>query len=495
MVRKFSGFAFLLCVLGAMWVLMTRGYRDESPTEDEWAHTLRGISFWQQKDTRLHYAHPPLGNAITGLAVGRDPNNPRLDKMEHWKDANVGLTALEYIKKDYPRAREQLFSTRRVAMGFGIALAAYIFFFCLSTFGFSTAAVALVLVAFNPTIIAQTRYVTTDGPMACMATIAVGELARYITGKSGKLGLLLMPLALSAAVLTKHSGLLLIPLFFVVVFVAVFKGVGRFAGIPRAARFRRAALHALLTGAILLVSVNALYKFNRTFLPIKEVLAATEPQYQVSQGYKQQLLEKNTPLGYLPQALPIPVPYTYVFGVACVRALNKGGFPSFFWGTPRSSGHVAYFPTVLTLKSPPSLLFLLLLGVVLARTRLPVKWGPTGEKFNSPQKSFSASAACFSSSSSPPNSTWEFATACSSCPSPPFWQVERLPLAGNTTLKTPLPKSPCWPPPAPPSSAPSPPHHSTSAISTSSPDPLKTPTTSAFTVKTGAKTEPLLPSS
>lgn len=368
--RRLSVHAFAALVIGGMLFLATRGYRDDSPTEDEWAHTIRGISYWQQNDTRLHYAHPPLGNAITGLAAGLDPANPRVTETKRWKDANVGLIALEYIQKDYPRAREQLFRTRLVVMGLGAVLAAYVFYFCLSFFGFPTAAAALFLVAFNPTVIAQARYVTTDLPMACMTAIAVGEFIRYLTGRGGRASVVLMPIAASAALLTKHSGALLLPMFLVIGLVAAVRGAGRFAGRPLRSRLGRLGVHSLIAGVIVLFSMNAAFKFDRTFMSVEEILAAPEPQYQVSSGYKNQLLEKLTPLPRLPQKLRLPVPYTYIFGVACVSALNKGGFPSYFMGKPMQKGHIAYFPMLLAIKNPPGLLALLLVGVFLLRGRL-----------------------------------------------------------------------------------------------------------------------------
>ena len=38
--------------LFVMLALLLRGYRDDSPTEDEFTHMVRGIALWQQKDTR-----------------------------------------------------------------------------------------------------------------------------------------------------------------------------------------------------------------------------------------------------------------------------------------------------------------------------------------------------------------------------------------------------------------------------------------------------------
>ena len=167
-----------------MFALTLLGHRDDSPTEDEWAHVTRGIAYWQQSDTRLHYSHPPLANAISGLPLAGDPQNPNLAATAAWKQADVGRVALEYLKDDYPAARARLMRARIAAMlGFGVLLAAYVYFFCWTMFGPTTAVAATVLIAFNPTVIAQARYVTTDLAVACAATIAVGELTSSIAAE------------------------------------------------------------------------------------------------------------------------------------------------------------------------------------------------------------------------------------------------------------------------------------------------------------------------
>lgn len=136
--RWFHAFAAL--VLCGMFALSLLGHRDDSPTEDEWAHTTRGIAYWQQSDTRLHYSHPPLANAISGLPLAGDPSNPDLAATAAWKQADVGRVALEYLKDDYAAARARLMRARVAAMlGFGVLLAAYTYFFCWTMFGPTTA--------------------------------------------------------------------------------------------------------------------------------------------------------------------------------------------------------------------------------------------------------------------------------------------------------------------------------------------------------------------
>ncbi|AUX37297.1 MULTISPECIES: phospholipid carrier-dependent glycosyltransferase [Sorangium] len=362
---RLAPFAILIAMLG----LLQWGYRDDSPTEDEWAHTTRGIAWWQTSDMRLNYAHPPLGNAIAAIPIALMPGNAHVTSSRHWKDANIGRVALDYIEQDYARAREQLFRARRMIMLMAAALAAYVWFWSRWFWGERAALVALVLVALNPTIIAQGRYVTTDLPAGLATMLAVGEFARYASGRAGRWSLVTMTLAIGAAAVTKYSGLLLVPILGAIgVFLAA-TGRGRFEGKPAARRFGELGLHVLVAGVGLLLVINAVYKFDDTGMSVRDILAAPEPQYPVSARYKQQLMEKHSLVRFLPAGLRIPLPYTYLFGTAAVTALNAGGFTSYFLGEVVRIGHWAYFPVMLLIKNPPATLLLLLAGAALALRR------------------------------------------------------------------------------------------------------------------------------
>jgi hypothetical protein len=364
--------AFAAVVVATMFVLMVVRYRDDSPAEDEWAHMTRGISYWQQADMRLFYSHPPLGNAVTGLVLAASGGNPDLAQTDAWARANVGGVAFEYLQADYAGERQRLFRIRIAAMALGALLALYVYWFCFGFFGPVTAVAALVLVAFNPTVIAQSRYLSTDVAAALATTVAVGELVRYLSGRGGRYTAYTLALALSAAVLTKHSGLLLLPIFFLIgaLFAALRRG--RFADQPRKASLLTFARHAGITALVLLLASNVVYKFDRTFLTVDQILAVPEPKHWVYNPYKQRLMEEVSLLRHLPGGLPIPIPAMHIQGVAGVRAMDKNGFPdTYFWGEPNRHGHYLYFPTVLVLKNPPALLLLLLLALAIAgRKRL-----------------------------------------------------------------------------------------------------------------------------
>lgn len=358
---------FLMIVLVALISLLAHHIKQDSPAEDEWAHLVRGISYFQNRDMRVHVQHPPLANALAGLPSAFD-QNPPTSEMPTWK--NGYSPGLEYIKVDYPRAREQLLRARYAVMLFLIGLVVYLYYFCLSFFGWPTAAAVLLLVAFNPTLIGQARYVGTDMPATAMTAVAVGELVRYLTRRN-RWSIATMGLSISAAVLSKHSGVLLIPMFVAIAGMVAYMGRGRFHGLGATARRLGACfLHFCIAGMIVIFSINAVYKFDRTGLTVREILDAPEPKHWVTDRFKNRMLEERTPLRYLPNELRIPLPYPYLVGLVAVQEQNRGGYPTYFMGEASRDGHWAYFPVLLSVKNPPGLLLLLAIGAMIwSRTR------------------------------------------------------------------------------------------------------------------------------
>ena len=362
LIRGDYRFPFLIIVLGASFSLATLRLAHDSPTEDEWAHLVRGIGYWQGRDMRVHVQHPPLANAFDAIPSLFARNQPTIADLPTWK--NGYPPAGEYIRADYGAARRLLVKCRSMAVLFLLGLSAYAFFFCATFFGWPTAACALLLIAFNPTLLGQARYVATDLPAATMWMIAVGETIRYAKTRS-KWALLTMPLGIAGAVLVKHNGLLTIPIIVLVTLLTAALGVGRFVAVSLARRLTTWFGHFVLAGLIVVFAINAVYKFDRTFLPVHDFLQVPEQKHWTTSRYRGSFLERRTFLPSLPAGLRIPLPHAYLFGVFTIQEHNRRGYPTYFMGKSSTTGALGYFPVLLLVKNPLSLIVLLGLGLAL----------------------------------------------------------------------------------------------------------------------------------
>ena len=352
-------------ILISMIPLLEAGVEENTPTSDEWAHFIRGVSYWTTGDTKLSFAHPPLANAIAGIPFIWEDDVPDLRAFEHWEQGDVVGMYDEYTQPDYTRARAQLVRARRVMWVFPMLLVIYVYWFCLSQFGWNSAAAASLLLAFNPNVLAHGSLVATDLPAAFGYMLAIGEFARYLRGPPSVWRLVTMSVAVGIAILLKHSGILVVPGLALIGLFAAVRGSGLFKNLDRRQRARRYFSNAAVTAVLALFVVNAGFRFNDTGMRVDDLLAKPEPQYWISQPYKQQMLERLTPLKHLPGALRVPLPYTEVFGIACIRGQNKRGWGrSYFWGQKRShNGHPLYFWVLLFIKTPLPVFILLGAGL------------------------------------------------------------------------------------------------------------------------------------
>ncbi len=351
-------------VLAAVLLVLFAGVlgesqRHASPTSDEPFHLVRGLSYWWTGSARLSYAHPPLANALGALPAVLLDEPVAIQRLSSWHEGDVMALTRAYFEHDYEAARRQLVLGRWVIIAMAVMLGFYLYSLVLRWGrGGDEALGVLLLYCTSPLVLAHGRLFTTDMPLALAATVTMGELLAYL--RQGGLGrLLLLAVCLGVALCTKHSALYLVPAVGVTALVWAWRGLGFWGALPRAARVRAMVMHAVLASAVLLTVINVAYRFEMSGLRIDAVLAAPEPQNSLTRPYQGELLEKLTPLGSMPGWLPLPLPYTHIFGMASIAAHARAGHDSYFAGERSKTGHWGYFPTLLFAKSSP-LLWLLL---------------------------------------------------------------------------------------------------------------------------------------
>ncbi len=351
-------------LLGLFAALLISSAYTSSPTADEPLHLVRGLSYWWTGDSRLSYAHPPLVNALETLPVALTAEPYDFRAEPSWIRGEVEKVNKAYLAADYGRARAQIIASRWIAILFALLLAVYVYSFCQAFFGWPTAVTALAAICLNPTIIAHGHLITTDIPAALAMTVALGEGLRYLT-RPGIKPLLGLAAGVALACCTKYNVVLLVPLLFGAGIVWAHRGMGRFAGISRPRRYARLAAALVLVTVVSMIAVGATHRFERFGWTVAEILAHPEPVNGLTKPYAGQLLEETTILSLLPDDLPIPVPYTYLLGVASVGVQThiKGHGPgAFFAGRTYYAFNPIYFPVLLLIKTPLPLVVLVMLG-------------------------------------------------------------------------------------------------------------------------------------
>ena len=353
-------------LLLAMGALLVHAAVTQSPTIDEPNHLTRGMSYLSTGDSRMSYAHPPLANALQAIPgwLISDPIDFR--KMGEDRAWIVESMARVYFRGDYEQARAALIAGRMVTVAITLLLGLYLYSFALR-FGRLRAVLTLALFALHPLFFAHGSLVTTDMPVTAAMTVAVCEFVRWVqTG--ARLRFATFALATGVALSTKFSALGLIPSRGVPGLILAVGNKGPWAGRPLPRRLLVLGRDLLAVTAIAILVVNASYSFQRTGWTVERTLAAPEPKNWITAKHKGQLLEELSVLPSLPEWLPLPVPYTWTYGLYSIVAHNERGHVGWFLGAMEPSK--LYFPLLSTIKTPAAILLLLLIGAGLGLWRM-----------------------------------------------------------------------------------------------------------------------------
>jgi dolichyl-phosphate-mannose--protein O-mannosyl transferase len=192
--------------------------RRQSSSFDEGIHTFAGYSYWARGDFGLNPEHPPLVKLLAALPLLRDHvPYPNLPPIFFKFSCAVGASQFLYANHN---ADSMLFRARMAVATLTVAAALVVFAAAYEMFGATVGLLALVLFVFEPNLIAHGSFVTTDMGASLFLFAAVYAFYRYIK-KPSVPRLLLTGLLAGLALAAKHSGILWVPIFFLLAVVEI----------------------------------------------------------------------------------------------------------------------------------------------------------------------------------------------------------------------------------------------------------------------------------
>jgi 4-amino-4-deoxy-L-arabinose transferase-like glycosyltransferase len=330
--------------------------RQSSQTFDEAAHLYAGYSYLKSGDFGINPEHPPLVKIVAALPILplRLPVQPVLPIYFR---AASGIGGNQFL---YSRdADALLFRARVITTLFTLLLALLVFLAGYEMFGAGAGLFALALFVFEPNMLANGALVTTDMGAACFVFATVYAFYRYWR-KPSVLRLGLCCLAAGLALAAKHSTVLLLPIFLVLVATEIARPRGSEPEKPET--LSRQALRLLGFMAIVaVISVTILwsfYGFRYAARPGGQQITPPTAAYLKSLKYP---VEASI-IGFLEHRQWLPEAYLY--GVTDIVVQSREGRPAFVLGRLYPGGRWFYFPVVFVIKS--TLAFLILLVLVIA---------------------------------------------------------------------------------------------------------------------------------
>ena len=177
--EKINYLAF--AILAAMFMLMYFSALDDSAIMDELAHIPAGYSYLTQKDYRLNPEHPPLIKDLAALPLLLQKVNFPLGTKAWQEDINGQWTqGAVFLYEAGNDADKILFWMRLPMMLLAFFFGWLIFRWTKKNFGPSVAVLSLAFYAFSPTILAHSRFVTTDLAAAFAFFIGIVSFLKFL---------------------------------------------------------------------------------------------------------------------------------------------------------------------------------------------------------------------------------------------------------------------------------------------------------------------------
>lgn len=336
-----------LIALGSVW-------RD-APIVDEIPHIGAGYSYIAGHTAKFNPEHPPLVKDVAGLALlplGIDPAIMRATYTGEWpSDVNGQWNfgrSLIYHSGTNPI---KIVRAAKIPMLVFFILSGWLIYaWAKKTFSPRAVLLAVFLFAFSPTVIAHSRFVTTDIAALFGVLFATYFFLRYLERQTNN-SFWLAAIAFGVALLTKFSTFLLAP-YFILLAIAWAWADHRHFVVPSARLIAKTVL-VMATGFI--VVVGPVYQLHVLKYPPEQQKADA---IAVVGQYKVPIL---TDLVIWASDKPVLRPYAqYGLGLAMVFQRAEGGNRTYFLGEFSNSSFRSYFPVVYVLKEPIPLLILLL---------------------------------------------------------------------------------------------------------------------------------------
>ncbi|MBX4190343.1 glycosyltransferase family 39 protein [Candidatus Parcubacteria bacterium] len=335
-------YILLSTIIGVAATLCLTSVWNDSPIVDEIPHIGAGYSYVVSGDYRFNPEHPPLAKDLAGLALlPLDLNQAALSMplQGNWPSDvhgqwNLGRTLIYLTGND---AIKVVHAAKMPMLLFFIISALIVFTWSRKLYGNWQAILATFLFCLSPTIIAHSRFVTTDIAALFGVLLSSYFFIKYIE-KPSRSHMWLSAITFGIALLTKFSTFLLVPYFLIVALVW---------GLLHKQTPQALSRTILIMALGLIVIVGPVYQYHVHNYPPALQKADTKIIFQNSVHPAITNLIVNT------ADKPVLRPFAqYFLGLTMVFQRNAGGNRTYFLGELYNHGLKSYFPIVYFLKEP-----------------------------------------------------------------------------------------------------------------------------------------------
>lgn len=350
---------------------------NDSQTIDEAVHIATGFSYLDSGDFRLNVEHPPLIKELAAL--------PLLFLGLHFPYTHPGFinddqwaVAPAFLYENTADADTILLVSRATVLLLSVLLALLVFKWSSKLFGLSAAFFSFVLFVFDPNILAHSRYVTTDVPMA-LGYLATIMSFYYAMMRPSWKRLLLTSVLLALSLVTKFSAVLLVPLLMLLWVIRAWQRDKKLRDFSL--ELRSFALFWLMCFGVFFAITWTLYGFE-TQKPAEEYSTAGLIQERLAEFENGTITEHNATIQrvsdlalnpsrisgqavlWIAENIPIPF-YSYYHGLGRLVQHNYWGHWTYLHGEYGNTFPHYFFVAFLVKTPEVTLIFLVLLVAAL----------------------------------------------------------------------------------------------------------------------------------
>jgi 4-amino-4-deoxy-L-arabinose transferase-like glycosyltransferase len=361
--------AILMILLGCHSMLLAYNAWWMSPTLDEPAHLVAGLSHWQRADFSLYRVNPPLVRLVAALPVllvGQEYELPeKLSGVIDRKEFRLGEAFMDHNGR---RSLWLVTLGRWACIPFSLLAALTCFWWARDLYGQWAGLAAATLWCFSPLVLGHAALLTPDVAGAALGLLACYTFWLWLKEPTWH-RTLTTGLILGLAELSKSTLILFYPLW--PVLWLLYRWPDR-AEITARHWWNEASmlLARLLIG---LYVINLGYLGTGSFIPLKEyyfrseLFGAADEKTALGNRFKESWLGK----------VPVPLPYDYVLGIDHQqRDFEKFWGPSYLRGQFQETGWWYYYLYGVLVKAPIGTLALIILAVAARwwHTASGVRW-------------------------------------------------------------------------------------------------------------------------
>jgi hypothetical protein len=343
-----------------------------SMTSDEVVHIPAGYIYWTVGDFSFNAEHPPLAKLIAAIPLLiTAPKLPILDGIP----MSTGYRFC-FVEN---QVRSVLLWPRLMISFLSLLTGLVVFAWGRRLVGVGAAVVAVALLFFEPNITAHSALVTTDAPLTLFFVATVASFwwcVEVLTWPR----VAVFAAAFSAAMVTKFSAVLLVPILVALAIPAALltaelpQRLWRpQAGAPPPLGTPRSRLLALLgvllvAGAVCYGAIWATYGFSFGADDVGDTRKAANAETIIESVRKRGVKIATQPYVFFDRHRLLP--HAYIAGLIDVARHNAVGHHAFLLGERSLKGWPQYFAVTFLVKTPLPLLLLLAVGLALLRTRV-----------------------------------------------------------------------------------------------------------------------------